>query len=42
VEAAKAGMLIPFAFGGHINKDWVDQSDRRGIIAGIKPEDWNG
>ena len=41
-EAAKAGMLVPFAFGARIDPKWVDEKDDRGIIAGIPPAKWNG
>lgn len=41
-EAAKAGMMLPFAFGAHIEEEWVDEKDNRGIIAGIPAKEWDG
>ena len=40
--AARAGILLPLAFGSRIEPRWVVPSDGRGIIAGIEPEEWDG
>lgn len=37
-RCARDGLLVPIAGGKGIPKEW----EKYGIIAGIKPEEWNG